>query len=135
MGFASEVRSVVAAHVDEIVADLDRARHDLAHRRGEVAELERMVGRLEGFLALVEPESLIEGIAHGDGMTLHEAMVVVLRDAEQGLRAGDLAAEINRRRLYRMRDGRPVEAQQIHARVGNYGHLFRKAGTFILLAS
>lgn len=135
MGFESEIRPIVAAHVDEIVADLERARRDLAHRQREVAELDRRVGQLEGLLALVEPDSLIDGVAHDDGMTLHEAMVVVLRDAERGLRAGDLAAEINRRRLYRMRDGRPVEAQQIHARVGNYGHLFRKAGSSILLAS
>lgn len=134
MGFAAELQPVVAAHIDEIAADLDRARRDLAHHQGEVAALERKVGQLEGLLALVEPDSLNRGIP-GDGMTLHEAMVVVLRDAEHGLRAGDLAAEINRRRLYRMRDGRPVEAQQIHARVGNYGHLFRKSGPSILLAS
>ena len=132
MSLESEVRSVVAAHVDEIVADLDCARHDLANRRGEVAELERRVGQLEGLLALVESESQV---ASSKGMTLHEAMLAVLRDAKHGLRAGDLAAEINRRRLYRMRDGRPVEAQQIHARVGNYGHLFKKVGTFIDLAS
>lgn len=135
MGFTSDVRSVVAAHVDEITGDLDRARRDLAQRKGEVLGLERRVAELEGLLALVEPVSDIEAIAAGDGLTLHDAMVVVLRDAEHGLRAGDLAAEINRRRLYRMRDGRPVEAQQIHARVGNYGHLFKKVGTFIVLAS
>lgn len=51
------------------------------------------------------------------------------------LRAGDLAARINSRRLYRMRDGRPVEAQQIHARVNNYSDLFEKEGTFIRLAT
>jgi hypothetical protein len=33
-----------------------------------------------------------------------------------------------------MRDGRPVEAQQIHARVGQYPHLFIREGTFIKLA-
>jgi hypothetical protein len=33
-----------------------------------------------------------------------------------------------------MRDGRPVEAQQIHARVGHYPNLFAKEGTFIKLA-
>ena len=70
----------------------------------------------------------------GPAMTLHDAMEVVLRDAAHGMRAGDLASEITRRRLYRMRDGRPVEAQQIHARVGNYPHLFKKVGTFIHLA-
>jgi hypothetical protein len=66
--------------------------------------------------------------------SLHEAMVQVLRAAPyRMLRAGDLAAEINAQRLYRMRDGRPVEAQQLHARVGQYPHLFTKEGTFIKL--
>ena len=65
---------------------------------------------------------------------LHEAMAEVLRTApERMMRAGDLAAAIERRGLYRMRDGRPVEAQQIHARVGHYGTLFTKEGTFIKL--
>jgi hypothetical protein len=32
-----------------------------------------------------------------------------------------------------MRDGRPVETQQIHARVGNYESLFEREGTFIKL--
>jgi hypothetical protein len=51
------------------------------------------------------------------------------------MRAGDLAAQVNGRGLYRMRDGRPVEAQQIHARVGQYPHVFNKQGTFITLSS
>ncbi len=68
-------------------------------------------------------------------MTLHEAMAEVLRTThEHMLRAGDLAAEVDRCGLYKMRDGRPVEAQQIHARVGHYQHLFTKVGTFITLA-
>jgi len=32
-----------------------------------------------------------------------------------------------------MRDGRKVEAQQIHARVGHYPELFEREGTFIKL--
>ena len=132
MDFEPEIRSVVTAHLDEIVADLEQARHDLAHRRGQVADLDRRVAQLEGLLALVEADPSSAGVRPNDGMTLHQAMVEVLRDAEHGMRAGDLAAEINRRRLYRMRDGRPVEAQQIHARAGNYGHLFKKVGTFII---
>lgn len=50
------------------------------------------------------------------------------------MRAADLTAEINRRGLYRMRDGRAVETQQVHARVTHYPHLLAKAGTFITLA-
>ena len=61
-------------------------------------------------------------------------MTVVINDSHvRMLRASDLASEIDRRGLYRMRDGRPVEAQQIHARVGQYPHLFEKEGTFIKL--
>jgi hypothetical protein len=63
---------------------------------------------------------------------LHDAMIEVLQSTpERMLRAGDLAAEINRRRLYQMRDGRPVEAQQMHAHLGQYPHLFAKEGTYI----
>lgn len=59
------------------------------------------------------------------GGTLHDAMIAVLRQAPDGrLTAGQLAEEINRRGLYRMRDGRPVAPAQIHARARNYGHLF-----------
>jgi hypothetical protein len=67
-------------------------------------------------------------------MTLHAAMRKVLQDSPVGMmRAADIASEIERHRLYRMRDGRPVEAQQIHARVGQYPDDFRREGTFIKL--
>lgn len=67
-------------------------------------------------------------------LTLHEAMATVLRGTpEKKLRAGPLAAEIERRHLYRMQDGRPVEPQQIHARVRHYPRLFGKDGTYIVL--
>jgi len=67
-------------------------------------------------------------------MTLHEAMREVLQAAPMRMmRAHDLAAEIDSRHLYRMRDGRAVEPQQIHARTGNYPDLFEREGTFIKL--
>lgn len=60
-------------------------------------------------------------------MTLHEAMREVLRSAPgRRMSPRDLCEQINRRGLYRMRDGRPVEVQQIHARCGNYPQLFRR---------
>lgn len=126
------VAQVAATHVDEISGDLDRARHRLRRARQEVAELETRVLSLEGLLALTTDADPPDVTAT---MTLHEAMIEVLRAShEQMMRAADLAIEIDRRGLYRMRDGRPVEAQQIHARVGNYPHLFSKVGTFITLA-
>lgn len=132
MPYTLEVGKVVAAHVDEIRGDLELAQHQLRKSRTEGVELERQISHLEALLALVEdgePQSM-----DGRGLTLHDAMVAVLEDQPgHMLRANDLASEINRRRLYRMRDGRPVESQQVHARVGHYPTLFTREGTFIKL--
>jgi hypothetical protein len=131
--YNDQIRQVATAHVDEIQGDLDRARHELAQRRGDVGQLERHIASLERLVEIAQPGP-VEGQSADDPMTLHVAMELVLRDARHGMRAGELANEITRRRLYRMRDGRPVETQQIHARVGNYGHRFKKVGTLIQLA-
>ena len=120
------------ARRDEIDADLEKASIELRRARHDVADLERQV---QTFERLLEVAAAREGEAQTQPtLTLHLAMAQVLRGAPQRMmRAGDLAAEINRRGLYRMRDGRPVESQQIHARVGHYGHLFKRRGTFIEL--
>ena len=48
-------------------------------------------------------------------MTLHEAMRKVLRAVPMRMmHAQDLAAEIGRLHLYRRRDGRAIEPQQIY---------------------
>ena len=133
MGYLADVGRVVSANAEELRGDLDRAMHALHRSSAETAELERQVKSLQALLELAA-----DGVTAQDhqGLTLHEAMRAVLTDASLGmLRAGDLAAEINRRGLYRMRDGRPVEAQQIHARVGHYSHLFTREGTFIKLVT
>ncbi|MHB1446207.1 MAG: hypothetical protein ACYCTI_00405 [Acidimicrobiales bacterium] len=130
MAYCDDVRGVVAIHRDEIRADLEQARQSLRRSQEACGDLQRHVDLLEGLLAVTGPPTVT---VESRGRTLHEVMVVVLEDEPYGLRAGDLAAEINRRGLYRMRDGRPVEAQQIHARVGNYSELFAREGTFIKL--
>lgn len=130
--YQDDVRRVVLARYEEIAGDLELARKALRRARAETDELLRTVTHLEGLLAHAEEASAERATPASPPTTLHEAMVEVLKDCQGGMmRANDLAAEINRRRLYRMRDGRPVEAQQIHARVGNYPHLFEKEGTFI----
>ena len=131
MSYQELVREVAAAHVSEIEADLEQARHTLSLARQEVQLLEHQVAGLESLLQLTSDQRGPSTSARAaSGMTLHEAMAEVLRgEPEHMLRAGDLAAEIERR----MRDGRPVEAQQIHARVGHYPQLFTKEGTFIKL--
>ena len=135
MSYQELVREVAAVHVSEIEADLEQARHSLSLARQEVQLLEHQIAGLESLLELTSDQRGPSASARAaSGMTLHEAMAEVLRgEREHMLRAGDLAAEIERRRLYRMRDGRPVEAQQIHARVGHYPQMFTKEGTFIKL--
>lgn len=131
MDYVSEVEKIVTAHREEIEHDLAQARNAVARSRDEIAEWERRAAALEWLLTQVGDGSAPNRVDH----TLHEAMAVVLQSVpERMMRAGDLAAEIDRRGLYKMRDGRPVESQQIHARVGHYPRLFRKEGTFITLA-
>jgi hypothetical protein len=132
--YREQVGKVVDANIEELRGDLDQARHALRKARLEVGRLERLVAALEGLMELGHAPATTD--SDSQGLTLHEAMATVLKDTTVGMmRAGDLAAEINRRGLYRMRDGRPVEAQQIHARVGQYPHVFDKLGTFITLSS
>lgn len=133
MEYQMEIGQVVEANVEEIRGDLDQARHALKRTRLEVGQIERTVAFLESLLELAGRHGSSEG--ESQSLTLHEAMTVVLESVPEGkMRAGDLAIEVDRRGLYKMRDGRPVEAQQIHARVGHYPHLFVKEGTFIALA-
>jgi hypothetical protein len=125
------VREVASAHLEELNADLDEAREQLRRSRSLAVEWERRVATLEGLLAMVADLDTVRPLSD---LTLHGAMALVLSETpEQRLRAGDLASAINARRLYRMRDGRPVEPQQIHARVGHYPQLFAREGTFIRL--
>lgn len=132
MDYWEDVRKVAQAHREEIEGDLDRARIELRRVQGDVQAAQR---RVEAYQQLLElADSGESPSAPTEELTLHEAMAQVLRAAPEGmLRAGELAAEINRQRLYRMRDGRPVEPQQVHARVGHYGRLFTREGTFIKL--
>jgi hypothetical protein len=132
LSYEDAVRQVAIVHVDEIRADLDRTYRLLGQAEGKVDELRRQATSLERLLAMASDS---EGTSsEPERLPLHDAMSKVLRESPVGMmRAGDLAAEINKQGLYRMRDGRPVEPQQIHARVGNYDHLFTREGTFIKL--
>ena len=130
MAYRDDLARVASSWNDDIRADLTRTRELLDRSRAETAEYARQEAVLSWLLTLVEKNA-----AAAAQLTLHEAMAAVLRTAPQRMmRAGDLAAEINARGLYRMRDGRPVEAQQVHARVGHNPHMFVREGTFIKLA-
>lgn len=58
-------------------------------------------------------------------MKLHEAITEVIRRAGHPLTYTEIANAINAGRLYSRKDGTPVPASQISARVKNYPHLFR----------
>ncbi len=60
--------------------------------------------------------------------TLHEAIVQVLADRGEPMTSTEIGDAVNRRRLYRRKDGGPVPATQISARANNYDRLFRKLG-------
>ncbi len=120
-------------HADALERDLAMARDARDRLTRDLDAADERVALLSSLLSL---RATVEPVAEDSNarLSLHGAMVKVLEDApERMMRARDLAAEIDRRGLYRMRDGRAVEPQQIHARTGNYPDLFGKEGTFIKL--
>lgn len=124
-----DLREVLDSKRAEIRAGLEQAELELRRLEERRAELIQLMAR--GRAALGNSVSLPE---QGGEMTLHEALDIVLSDnGNTWMTAADLAAEVNRRNLYRMRDGRPVEGSQIHARVRNYSHLFERNGSNIRL--
>ena len=57
-------------------------------------------------------------------MKLHEAIQEVIRESGKALTFTEIAKQINAQGLYTRKDGLPVPASQISARVKNYSHLF-----------
>jgi hypothetical protein len=126
-----DLRDVVSRNAQELRSRIDRDRHLLEERRGEIARIEGRLAAQEWLLELLGEQSPMPAARY---LSAHAAMAEVLRTAPQHqMRPVDLAAEINRRGLYTMRDGRPIETQQIHARVGNYPDMFERNGPFIKL--
>jgi hypothetical protein len=130
--YEEQIAAIVAGSREEIDADLATARQAREQALGGLEEAERRINTLEAILAMSSspaPSAPAEG-----RVTLHEAMRKVLQTApDRRMLAAEIAAHIDRRGLYKMRDGRPVEAQQIHARVGHYPEMFDRDGTFIVL--
>lgn len=57
-------------------------------------------------------------------LKLHEAIELVIKDAGRPLTFTEIAKQINARNLYSRKDGAPVPASQISARVKNYPSWF-----------
>lgn len=135
--YFEQVAGVVNARRTEIESDLLAAERILAEAtsnrvKAEEAcrEAERRVNSYQNLLMIADGDvpDAKERVA-SDWMKLHLAMEKVLKDAPgQQLTAYEIAVQIEKQRLYRMRDGRSVEPQQIHARVGNYPNMFVRLG-------
>lgn len=130
MDYKNELARIAEVHREAIANDLMKARDDLRQAESEVVQRQNTVAVLS-YLSRLTQNRPIEA---PKTMTLQDAMTTVLRSTpDQMLRPREIADRINELGLYRMRDGRPVETQQIHARTGNYSHMFEKRGSFIKL--
>jgi len=66
-------------------------------------------------------------------MTLHEAIVKVLKTAESVMTTQQIADELNRTKAYQKRDGSIISDYQIHGRTRKYAHLFDRDGSKVSL--
>ena len=66
-------------------------------------------------------------------MTLHEAMIEVLKEKKSPMTTKEMAEKINQNKLYEKKDKSPIKASQIKIRAYNYQHLFTMDGNYISL--
>lgn len=131
--YMDDLARLASQHTEALRRDLAIARDVRERLTRDLDAANETVALLSTLLSRCASSEPVGGDLNSH-LSLHVAMVKVLEGApERMMRARDLAAEIDRRGLYRMRDGRAVEPQQIHARTGNRPDLFGKEGTFIKL--
>lgn len=120
--------------IEEALVD---ARAELEAIEARRRELLDRIAQAEAVLGGGPPTTPVEAppaAPQGGQLTLHEALARVLEDGgNEGMTARELADTVNRRGLYRKRNGSPVEVNQVHARINNYGDLFEKDGPKIRL--
>ncbi len=128
MNSMSELEQALQKSRQMIEAALDEARTELAALDARRAELEALIAQAGVALGSPQPP------APPSAMTLHEALVLILRENNnQPMTVRQLTDAVNERGLYRKRDGSPVEVNQVHARTSNYDALFEKNGALIRL--
>lgn len=121
-------QALASAPEPQMITALSRALSDLLEAKTALAD-----AKARALAVLDDPDALaptrVSGLDLPSGtvtMTCHEAMRDVLRRAGGPLSAKQIADEINRRRLYVMRDGRDLHHSQVHARANNYKSLFAR---------
>jgi len=124
----SDLESVLE-ETQRVIADaVARAKQELVELDARRAHLEQLIARAEAG-QVAKPLST----SSGKPLTLHEAIVVVLKEGGGTLTVREIADVVNARSLYRKKDGSPVEANQIHARTKNYTAYFDKDGPRVSL--
>ena len=127
------------------VMDEDRARDEYERRYDSLSSKERdqfrkvleklRIDKAKSGCALVDllnegwgeenPNDDIEKpIIPKSSLKLHEAIQEVIRESGKALTFTEIAKQINAQGLYTRKDGQPVPASQISARVKNYPQLF-----------
>lgn len=109
-----------------IESAMAEAEAELLSLRSREAELIHLIRRAR--VALGQQDIDVSDTSQRPRTTLHDAMALVLREQGAPMSGKDLADEINRRGLYRQKDGSPVPLNQVHARANNYRDLFAKEG-------
>lgn len=121
----SRLARAMAFNRDELQAGIDEAEEEIRRLQGDVARLEELVRK--GRLLLEGGTADLTSGTFGRRLTLHEAIREVLKERDNHpASAREIVEAINKRDLYRKRDGTSVEINQIHARVNNYGSMFEK---------
>lgn len=105
---------------------IEEAEAELVGLRRREAQLIELIRRAR--VALGQQDAIAADGPAASRATLHDAMATVLREHGEPLTGRELADEINRRGLYRQRDGSPVPLNQVHARASNYSNRFVKQG-------
>jgi len=67
-------------------------------------------------------------------MTLHEAIIIILKEKDGEMTTAYIARELNNRKLYSKKDGSEITDYQIHGRTKNYPKLFTRNGSKVGLA-
>lgn len=67
-------------------------------------------------------------------MTLHDAIIKVLKDSRRPLTTKEISEMVNKSGLYKREDGKPVQASQIFARINSYSEYFDNVNGEIFLA-
>jgi len=66
-------------------------------------------------------------------MTLHEAIIIILSDSGRKMTTREIADELDKKKLYKKKDGSIITDYQVHGRTKNYPKLFNREGSMVSL--